>query len=273
MKIIKETPAPPAGPLYAGYWDTRNDFHVWRPKGTRDWQLLYTEAGHGLFHFDNKSYRTKTGDILLYQPGSPQKYGQPDPQGRWKHIWVHWMPRREVIGWLNWPTLSRGLHYLSLPPTLRSLVLKELSLIESALRTHIAYSESFATNALERALLFCARANQREGHPEWNARIQQAADYLADTLDEKHLLGETARRFGFSRTHFSELFRRQIGMTFGNYLEARRLTLARHLVLYTNHTLDQIAGRTGFSSSFYLSQRFKNYYGYSPRTLRCRDTS
>lgn len=268
MLHAKETPAPPAGPLYAGYWDTRNHFHVWRPNGTRDWQLLYTEAGSGLFHYTGGEYATESGDVILYQPGAPQEYGQPDPQGRWKHIWVHWVPRTEVFDWLNWPELSPGLRHLSLPSELRESVLKELILVESAVRDHTARHEALAANAMERAMLFCVRANPREGDPRWHPRIQQAADYLAGNLHEKQLLENVARRFGFSQTHFAALFRRQMGQPPGQYLETQRLTLARQLLTYTNQTLAQIADRVGFSSPFYLSRRLKKHYGYSPRTLR-----
>jgi AraC-like DNA-binding protein len=147
-------------------------------------------------------------------------------------------------------------------------VLKELALIDSSVRAHMPRYEELATNALERALLFCARANFRGGDPRWNPRIQQAADYLAENLHEKHLVKNVARRFGFSETHFAALFRRQMGQPPGQYLETRRLVQARQLLTCTNQTLAQIADRIGFSSPFYLSQRFKSHFGYSPRILR-----
>ncbi len=77
-----------------------------------------------------------------------------------------------------------------------------------------------------------------------------------------------ARRFGFSRSRFATLFRRQVGQPPGEYLESQRLVQARHLLAHTNQTLTQIADHVGFSSPFYLSLRFKKHYGHSPRAFR-----
>jgi len=268
MPARKETPAPPAGPLYTQYWDVRGRVHGWRPKGTRDWLLIYTEIGHCLVRFEGGQFKAGPGDAILFQPGIPQDYGQHDPAGKWRHVWVHWVPRAEIIKWLVWPELSPGVRHLRLPPELRGAVLKELTFADSILRASLPQGEFLALNGVERALLFCNRANPRVGDPRWHPRIQQAVDHLARNLRERHLLEDTARRFGFSRSRFASLFRRQVGQTPGQYLEAQRLIQARQLLAYTNQTIAQIADQTGFSSSFYLSLRFKKHHGKSPRTFR-----
>jgi AraC family transcriptional regulator of arabinose operon len=268
MPVLKETPAPPAGPLYAQYWDGRGLIHGWRPKGTKDWLLLYTELGHCLIRHAGGEFDATAGDVVLYQPGTPQDYGQHAAQGRWKHVWIHWVPRTEVLAWLSWPELSPGLQHLHLPQELRAPVLRELVLADSFLRGNMPRGESLAANAVERALLFCSRANPGEGDPLWDPRIQQAVDYLARNLREHHVLESVARRFGFSRSRFAALFRRQVGQPPLQYLESQRLAQARQLLAYTNQTLSQIAERVGFSSAFYLSLRFKKHYGASPRSFR-----
>jgi AraC family transcriptional regulator of arabinose operon len=253
-----------------GYWDGWGLIHGWRPRGTKDWLLLYTELGHCLARYPGGEFLAGAGDVLLYQPGTPQDYGQHSPQGRWKNVWAHWIPRVQVLEWLSWPELSPGLRHLHLPPELRRTVLKELVMADSTLRSNLPRGELLATNALERALLFCARANPREGDPHWSPRIQQAVDHLAKNLRERHSLESIARRFGFSRSRFAALFRAQVGRPPGQYLETQRLAQARHLLAYTNQTLAQIADHVGFSSPYYLSLRFKKIYGQSPRSFRQR---
>ncbi|MCE0497029.1 MAG: helix-turn-helix domain-containing protein [Methylacidiphilales bacterium] len=268
MPAYRETPAPPAGPLQAQYQDVRGRIHGWRPKGTKDWLLLYTELGECLIRFAGGQFKAGPGDVILFKPGTPQDYGQHNPAGKWRNLWVHWVPRLEIIPWLAWPELSPGVRHLRLPPELRGAVLKELIFADSVLRAGLPYGEFLALNGVERALLFCNRANPRTGDLRWNPRIQQAVDHLARNLREHHLLGNLARRFGFSRSRFASLFRRQVGQPPGHYLEVQRLTQARHLLAYTNQTLAQIADQTGFSSPFYLSIRFKKHHGQSPRTFR-----
>jgi AraC family transcriptional regulator, arabinose operon regulatory protein len=268
MPHFRETAPPPPGPLHSLYWDSRGRIHGWRPKGTRDWLLLYTEAGKCLIRFEGGEFSAGPGDVILYQPGTPHDYGQHDPNGKWRNVWVHWIPRAEVIPWLAWPELSPGVRHLRLPSELRNPVLRELVFVGSMLRSNLPQAEATALNGLERALLFCNRVNPRTGEPPWHPRIQQAVDHLSRNLRERHRLEDTARRFGFSRSRFASLFRRQVGQTPGEYLETQRLAQARHLLGYTNQTIAQIADQTGFSSPFYLSLRFKKHHGQSPRTFR-----
>ena len=239
MSPPKETPAPPSGPLYAGYWDTRGVLHGWRPNGTRDWLLLYTESGNCLVRYKGGEYPAGPGDIFLYQPGTAQDYGQHDPLGKWKLAWIHWIPRTEVIEWLPWPELSPGLRHLLLPSEMRGSVLKELILADAAMRTHTPRCEQLAANAVERALLFCARVTPQERVARRDPRIQQATNYLAGNLAKKHRMGTVAQQFGFSRARFASLFRQQTGLPPGQYLETQRLALARQLLAYTNQTLSK----------------------------------
>jgi AraC family transcriptional regulator of arabinose operon len=268
MPVYKETPPPPAGPLHVGYLDARGPIHGWRPKGTKDWLLIYTERGNCLVRYPEGEFTAGPGDVLLYRPGTPQDYGQHDQDGRWKQGWVHWIPRREVLEWLTWPELSPGLKRLFLPKELQRAVIKELSFANSVLRSNVPRHEALATNAVERLLLLCSRVNPREGNPFQHPRIQEAAEEMTRNMAERQLLETIAHRFGFSRSRFAALFRKQLGQPPGQYLEAQRLVQARHLLAYTNQTLTQIADHVGFSSPFHLSLRFKKHYGQSPREFR-----
>lgn len=265
-----ETPAPPVGPLWAAYWDTRGKIHGWRPNGTKDWLLVYTVAGRGLIRFKGGEFHTQAGDILVYQPGTPQDYGQHNEAGRWRHVWIHWLPRTECLEGMGWPELSPGLKHLRLADPVRRLVLKELLLVDLAVRSTYPRSELMAANAVERALLYCERANPRRTQLLWHVRIQQALDYMAAHLRDPHSLDELARRFGFSRSRFATLFRLQTGRPPKQYLESLRLAQARQLLEYTTLTLAQIADNVGFSCPFYLSRRFKLHFGLSPRQKRAK---
>ena len=69
MPILKETRSLPAGPLYASYWDARGHVHGWRPKGTKDWLLLYTESGQCLARYQGGEFNAGAGDVILFQAG------------------------------------------------------------------------------------------------------------------------------------------------------------------------------------------------------------
>lgn len=268
MRPPAETPPPPVGPLWAGYWDIRGKVHGWRPRGTKDWLLLYTESGSGLIRHSGDELYTRPGDLILYRPCTPQDYGQHDRSGRWKHIWIHWLPRPELLEEMRWPELSPGLHHLHLTTAGRGMVERELVLAASSMRSDSPRREMLAANAVERALLYCERSNPRKGRPHWQPAIFQAVDYMATHLRGTGSMAELARRFGYSRSRFATLFHGQTGQPPNRYLESLRLAQARQFLEYTDQTLAQIAEHVGMSCPFYLSQRFKKHFGLSPAGYR-----
>lgn len=247
---------------------TQGPVHGWRPKGTKDWLLVYTDSGSCLVRFPGGEWMAGPGDVFLYQPGTPQDYGQHEATGHWKQAWIHWIPRPEVRRWFTWPELSPGLSHLFLPKDCRRKFIKELSLANSVRRSNLPRYEALAYNAVERAVLFCCQVNPREENPFQHPRIQEAADAMVSHLTERESLETIATRFGFSRSRFAALFRRQLGQAPAQFLETQRLVQVRHLLSYTNQTLTQIADQVGFSSPFHLSLRFKKHYGQSPREYR-----
>jgi AraC family transcriptional regulator, arabinose operon regulatory protein len=268
MLPCAETPSPPVGSILTGYWNIRGRVHGWRPKGTRDWLLIYTESGCGVIRSGEKEYHVKAGDIIHYRPGAPQDYGQHDPAGRWKHIWIHWLPRVEFFEGPAWPELFPGVGHLRLAPSCRSVVRRELALADAVMRTDSAHRKLMAGNAVERAILYCGCAIPGRRVEPWHPGIRKAVEFMATHLHEEITLGQLARRSGCSRSGFAALFREQTGQPPMRYLESLRLAQARQMLEYTSQTLAQIAEHVGFTCPFYLSRRFKKSFGLSPRAYR-----
>lgn len=67
-----------------------------------------------------------------------------------------------------------------------------------------------------------------------------------------------------------KLFKKEVGQTPLEYLTAKRMSLAREIILsgitnrYSNYTISQIAEMCGFAEPLYFSRVFKKYYGVSP---------
>jgi transcriptional regulator GlxA family with amidase domain len=93
--------------------------------------------------------------------------------------------------------------------------------------------------------------------------------HLTDDLSVSALAG----RSNLSVRHFARLFRTQIGMPPGEFVEIVRCeTAARHL-LDTGQGLDSIAAKVGFGSVETLHRVFRYRYGISPGAYRSRFTS
>ena len=68
---------------------TRPKLPTWRPRGRRDFQLLYIASGKAHFHFSQKEEIVTAGHIVLYRPKEPQKYeyyGEDQTEVYWVHF-------------------------------------------------------------------------------------------------------------------------------------------------------------------------------------------
>lgn len=71
-----------------------------------------------------------------------------------------------------------------------------------------------------------------------------------------------------SREHFASLFKASIGSTFLEYLTDYRIYQAFPGIVKTNHTIELISRKCGFSSSKALITQFKSRYHQTPAHFR-----
>lgn len=260
---------PPAGPLLTGENVGRGENYLaYRPTGRRDWLAIYTIAGKGRFnHAQGQAIFTR-GDLLVVRPGSPQDYGTEATLRRWHNVWAHFIPRGDTLAWLDWPQISPGVMCLHVRDDLQPRVLAQLREMDRFTRRTVSRSQELGLNALERALLIADECNPASATSRHDPRIRRAIDHLLAHLTDPISLEQLADVAGLSRSRFALLFEQQVGQPPGRFVEQYRLFRAKRLLEYTRYSLQEIADELGFSSPFYLSLRFKRWFGLSPRAYR-----
>lgn len=242
---------------------------VWRPKGAKDWLLIYTEHGEGRVAISEGIFRPlKAGDILLFRPGIPQEYGLNVDQPVWRHVWVHFTPRPEWVNLLNWPEINPGVHLLQIPEVVRPDLMECFLFMNTKAKAVARRRQDFLMNAFEKALLVCDSVNPKATDSKHDARIQKSVEYICQNIESKFSIAELAKVAGISRSRFAFLFHQHTGMTPANFIELERIYRAKQLLEFTHYSLAEISTQLGFSSPFYLSLRFKKHLGMNPRECR-----
>lgn len=103
-----------------------------------------------------------------------------------------------------------------------------------------------------------------------SAHVEQACRYIDAHLNEPLTLSAVSQSVYISRAYLSQMFKEQVGLSFTEYVNARRLVKARRLLLTTDLKIDEIAEACGFFSSTYFSIVFKKSTQLTPRTFRRR---
>ncbi len=81
-------------------------------------------------------------------------------------------------------------------------------------------------------------------------------------------LKSLANQLSFSPNYLSVLIKKELGMSFQDYLIQERLKKAKRLLLTTNLKVYEIAEQVGFEDMNYFSQRFKQVVGVTPRQFK-----
>ena len=98
-------------------------------------------------------------------------------------------------------------------------------------------------------------------------KLQAVLEYMNKNFRTLLTLEKTARHFYLSPAHMSRSFRKELGMTFLDYLISLRLNSARQELICTDHSVTRIAMSCGFSSARALNQYFQRTYGRSPSQI------
>lgn len=109
-----------------------------------------------------------------------------------------------------------------------------------------------------------------EKHTDYSA-VARAMLYIREHFSEDISLGEVAARLGLSYAYLSDLFVREAGVGFKEYLDGVRLTYAKNLITLTDLTVTEVCERAGFADYANFSRRFRSAFGMSAREMRQKD--
>ena len=98
--------------------------------------------------------------------------------------------------------------------------------------------------------------------------IRAVTDWLEKNFDRKIALEDAARVARYNRTYFSSFFRRNVGISFYDYLTRIRFRHALYQLNNTGHSLTDIAADCGFPDLKTFSSYYKKIFGEPPGERR-----
>lgn len=121
-------------------------------------------------------------------------------------------------------------------------------------------------------------ARHQENHP-YQEKFLAVCQYINQNLSTGITLDMAASYAGFSKFHFSRLFKDFVGISFSQYVTMQRVHKAKLLLLTTQASITDIAMEAGFSSSstfnrvFYQSEKMSpTDFRHSQARLKTEDT-
>lgn len=99
---------------------------------------------------------------------------------------------------------------------------------------------------------------------------RQLVAHVHDHLHDFEGVGRLADRAGYSRSHFSRVFRQQTGLGPEQYVINARIALAKELLRSSMLSMSEIAARAGYGDIYQFSRQFRQRTGLTPSAYRAR---
>lgn len=98
--------------------------------------------------------------------------------------------------------------------------------------------------------------------------VLAAIDYMQSHISDELPIRQVSEIAGYHPVYFSNLFKRETGMSFSDFLTALRIQRAKELLKSTSLPLQEISCSCGFSDLSYFSYKFKRVVGMAPSQWR-----
>jgi AraC family transcriptional regulator len=99
-------------------------------------------------------------------------------------------------------------------------------------------------------------------------RAKRVLDYISAHVASEVRLEDLATVAGMSQHHFSEMFRRSIGVSPHQYVIAQRVECAKRMLRESDLSILDIALSAGFADHTHFTKTFRRLVGMTPRAFR-----
>lgn len=103
---------------------------------------------------------------------------------------------------------------------------------------------------------------------EKSSVIQTVVAYINEHLDEELNRDTFADIVYLNPNYMARLFKKEMGMSLGNYLILQRVERAKYLLEHTKMSINLISTQVGYDNFSYFSKVFRKMTGYSPNAYR-----
>lgn len=109
--------------------------------------------------------------------------------------------------------------------------------------------------------------NDRVGASRYSY-VHRAITYIRHHLDQHLTLQQVAGFVHVNPNHFSEVFKKETGQSYMEFVMRERMERAANILLSTQKKISEVAGEVGYEDIKYFSQQFKKFMGRTPSEYR-----
>jgi AraC family transcriptional regulator of arabinose operon len=232
-------------------------------------------SGKGILYTGGKVFHPHFGQMFLLKDNEVAQYTA-DAEDPWNYCWVTYngteaLRISEEIGFTD------GVYCMD-------SAIEGKAFFELICRMHEQPEMNYINDLRRRGILleFLALALEAtETRTKKNSRRNEVGTevYISRAIDFIHYnyatitVGDIIAYIGFTRSYFTTIFKRQVGISPQEYLIQYRLQQGCRMLLETELSVQEIAMQIGYENPLNFSRGFKHAYGISPTEYRQKERS
>lgn len=256
------------------------DFTVVPAHWHNDMEIIYIKKGRGTITVDLIRFQVSKGDIIIVPPGQLHSIEQfSDCSMEYENIIFQLSMlmalQRDIC---TEEFFQPMIHGKILPDTLYTQDSPEYSALSRCLDTIDDICRDFRPGyqlAIKGQLFTFFYELSKSSHNAASHKNNKSLDrlkgllkYVETNYQEKISIADAARICNFSQSHFMKFFKASMGVSFTDYLNDYRITMASRLLTSSSDTVVNIATETGFDNLSYFNRVFKRKYQCTPTEFR-----
>ncbi len=254
-----------------------------------DCRLFYITAGEGRINVNGVSHNLSKDTLLMWQPGTIYQFMCKKPitaisinfdytSEKAEHtayfdpIAVNSqdeLPRIEKIEFEDCPYLNE--------PIILNNASNTLDNIQRILTTRTNQSlfyNSKASALLKECIVDVLRIlYMPTANPETSGKIQTVINYIHENYGSTINNSSLAELVGYHPYYLNRIFLQHTAVTMHQYVINFKITMAEHMLITTNYSINEIAALTGFSNAVAFALNFKKKNIISPSEFRKKHNS
>ena len=205
-------------------------------------------SGKGRFWDKNGEHELGAGELFVIRPDEVTTY-EADAREPWHYCWIAFRGERGKV-------FDAGESVYATPLQLGERLQRLFEREESA-------SEAYLSLLYELIYqLFLQEKETAHSHS-----LQQVCRYIRYHYMEDLRVTQLAQLFGYERSYFYRLFKREMGKGVKDYITGIRMERAREF-LFGGHSVSDVAHMVGYGDEFNFSRAFKLYFGAPPKSYK-----
>ncbi len=245
-----------------------------------DLEIIVIKNGTGIVSVDMKSEIVHAEDIILIRPGQIHSISQfEDHAMEYENILFgkellysktsdsrttkYFEPFFKLRYELDWLYSTKCDYHFALMASINS--------IDELCSSKPAYYELALKSRLFDffyILFSCQNAPTQTSPNRSIEKIKEIITFVSTHYQEAVTVDDISEYIGFSTSHFMKFFKLHMQMTFTEYLNDYRLSIAERLLLTTDLSVLSIATEVGFNNLSYFNRLFKKQFDCTPLSYR-----